>query len=162
MARAIAAAQTILNRMACFIADTSAESPADSQGRKIARRENCLREWHPRQEIGTGKNTSQPLLGWQGAFPAVTRPRTTLAQPFFPGGVVRIMDHRFSQSPAIRILVVEDFRPFRALIRSLLGENGQFQVLGEASDGLEAVEKAQRLGPDVILMDIGLPKLNGL
>jgi chemotaxis response regulator CheB len=52
------------------------------------------------------------------------------------------MDHRFSQSPAIRILVVEDFRPFRALIRSLLGENGQFQVLGEASDGLEAVEKA--------------------
>ena len=72
------------------------------------------------------------------------------------------MDHRFSQSPAIRILVVEDFRPFRALIRSLLGENGQFQVLGEASDGLEAVEKAQRLGPDVILMDIGLPKLNGL
>ena len=71
------------------------------------------------------------------------------------------MDHRFSQSPAIRILVVEDFRPFRALIRSLLGENGQFQVLGEASDGLEAVEKAQRLVPDVILMDIGLPRLNG-
>jgi DNA-binding NarL/FixJ family response regulator len=71
------------------------------------------------------------------------------------------VDPRFSRSPAIRILVVEDFRPFRTLIRSLLGENGQFQVLGEASDGLEAVEKAQRLIPDVILMDIGLPRLNG-
>ena len=63
---------------------------------------------------------------------------------------------------AIRVLLVEDFTPYRTFIRSLLGGNGYFEVVGEASDGLEAIQIAQQLGPDVILMDIGLPKLNGL
>ena len=60
------------------------------------------------------------------------------------------------------ILLVEDFRPVRAIITSLLDGNPDLRVIGEASDGVEAVAKAQELRPDVVLMDIGLPKLNGL
>jgi DNA-binding NarL/FixJ family response regulator len=62
----------------------------------------------------------------------------------------------------MRILVVDDFEPYRNLVVSLLNENPSLQVLGEASDGLDAVAKARQLRPDLILMDIGLPKLNGL
>jgi len=58
--------------------------------------------------------------------------------------------------------VVEDFRPFRSFISLLLSENPNLDVICEAEDGQEAVEKAQQLKPDVILMDIGLPKLNGI
>jgi len=61
-----------------------------------------------------------------------------------------------------RILLVEDFEPYRALTTSLLSQNSEFNVIGEAEDGLQAIEKAQELRPDLILMDIGLPKLNGL
>jgi DNA-binding NarL/FixJ family response regulator len=61
-----------------------------------------------------------------------------------------------------RILVVEDFAPFRRFICSTLATRPGIQVVGEAVDGLEAVEKAVDLKPDLILLDIGLPTLNGL
>jgi DNA-binding NarL/FixJ family response regulator len=63
---------------------------------------------------------------------------------------------------SVRILVVEDFPPFRQFICSMLGERNDLQIIGEAADGLEAVQKAVELKPDLILMDIGLPSLNGL
>jgi len=63
---------------------------------------------------------------------------------------------------SIKILLAEDSELYRRLVVSLLNENPAFQVRQEASDGLEAVAKAQELRPDVVLMDIGLPKLNGL
>jgi len=62
----------------------------------------------------------------------------------------------------IRILVVEDFEPFRRLVRRHLEQSPQFQVIGEVADGLEAVHKAKELQPDLVLMDIGLPTLNGM
>ena len=65
-------------------------------------------------------------------------------------------------APAITILVVEDSRPYRSFIASLLREHSGWSVVGEVSDGLEAVAKAQQLRPDLVLMDIGLPGLNGL
>jgi DNA-binding NarL/FixJ family response regulator len=61
-----------------------------------------------------------------------------------------------------RVLVVEDFDAYRDVVTSLINRQTTFQVIGEAVDGQEAVEKAQLLKPDVVLMDIGLPKLNGL
>jgi DNA-binding NarL/FixJ family response regulator len=62
----------------------------------------------------------------------------------------------------MRILVVDDFEPYRQLVVSLLDKDPGLEVVGEASDGLDAVAKAQQLRPDLILMDIGLPNLNGL
>jgi DNA-binding NarL/FixJ family response regulator len=63
---------------------------------------------------------------------------------------------------SIRVLVVDDYEPFRRVVCSRLESRPDFEVIGEASDGLEAVEKAQVLKPDLILLDIGLPSLNGI
>jgi DNA-binding NarL/FixJ family response regulator len=58
-------------------------------------------------------------------------------------------------------LVVEDFEGFRRLICSILQQRDGFQIT-EASDGLEAIQRAQEQAPDLILLDIGLPRLNGM
>jgi DNA-binding NarL/FixJ family response regulator len=60
------------------------------------------------------------------------------------------------------VLVVEDYEPFRRFICSMLGKTPQFQIVGEVSDGLQAVQKAEELQPDLILLDIGLPTLSGI
>jgi len=61
-----------------------------------------------------------------------------------------------------RTLIVEDHEGLRALLRSLLENETQCVVVGEASDGLQAVQTAQELQPDLILLDLSLPKLNGM
>ncbi len=61
-----------------------------------------------------------------------------------------------------RALVVDDYEPFRRFVCSILDVNPELQVIGEASDGLEAVGKAKVLQPDLIVLDIGLPTLNGI
>jgi DNA-binding NarL/FixJ family response regulator len=65
------------------------------------------------------------------------------------------------QSP-VRIIVVEDFQPFRSFICSTFSKTPELHVICEASDGLEAVRQAEELHPDLILLDIGLPSLNGI
>ena len=62
----------------------------------------------------------------------------------------------------ISVLVVDDHESFRKLIASMLQQSEDFQIIGQALDGLEAVQKAEELQPDLILLDIGLPKLNGM
>ena len=62
----------------------------------------------------------------------------------------------------IRILVVEDFEPWRRFISAAIEQEPQLLLICEASNGLEAVQKAKELKPDLILLDIGLPKLNGI
>jgi DNA-binding NarL/FixJ family response regulator len=62
----------------------------------------------------------------------------------------------------IRVLLVEDFEPFRQFIASTLQKRRQLHVISEVSDGLDAVQKAQELQPDLIVLDIGLPRLNGI
>ena len=64
--------------------------------------------------------------------------------------------------PRLRILVVEDYEPFRRLIRMELEQRAEFLIIGEVSDGVEAVQQAQKLQPELILLDIGLPRLNGI
>lgn len=63
---------------------------------------------------------------------------------------------------SVRVLVVEDFEPFRRAVRSMLGKCSDLQIIAEASDGLEAVRKAKELQPDLILLDVGLPTLDGI
>src|ERR1700687_188153 len=62
----------------------------------------------------------------------------------------------------VRILGADDYEPFRRFTRSKLEERTGFQIVGEAADGLEAVRKAEELRPDLIVLDIGLPTLNGI
>jgi DNA-binding NarL/FixJ family response regulator len=61
-----------------------------------------------------------------------------------------------------RVLLVDDYAPFRHLVRSTLLKQPELEVIGEALDGLEAVQKALELQPDLILLDVGLPSLNGI
>jgi DNA-binding NarL/FixJ family response regulator len=64
--------------------------------------------------------------------------------------------------PTIRVLIVEDFVPFQHFMCSTLRKRPNIEVVGEVSDGQEAVQKAEELKPDLILLDIGLPTLNGI
>ena len=64
--------------------------------------------------------------------------------------------------PSIRVLVVDDHETFRQFICSTLGKKSGLRVVGQVSDGVEAVRKAEELQPDLILMDIGLPSLSGI
>ena len=64
--------------------------------------------------------------------------------------------------PLRRVLLVEDYETVREFICRELGQRPEFQVIGQAPDGLQAVRLAESLQPDLILMDLGLPKLNGL
>jgi len=68
----------------------------------------------------------------------------------------------FSSAGPVRILLVDDYEPFRRYVRSLLMKRAEWVVLSEVSDGLEAVQKAEELQPDLILLDIGLPTLSGI
>jgi len=65
-------------------------------------------------------------------------------------------------SPTVRVLLVDDFEEFRRYVASTLREQPGLQVIGEASDGVEAIQKAAELQPELIVLDIGLPRLNGL
>jgi hypothetical protein len=67
-----------------------------------------------------------------------------------------------SMAPSLHILLVEDFKPFRRFLCSALQEVPGLQIVGEVSDGLEAIHQAERLQPDLILLDIGLPTLDGI
>lgn len=64
--------------------------------------------------------------------------------------------------PSIRILIVDDFADWRRQVRELLQARPEWQVIAETADGLEAIQKAEELKPDLILLDISLPKLNGI
>jgi len=63
---------------------------------------------------------------------------------------------------AVRVLLAEDFLPFRQFVCSMLAERSDLRIIEEVSDGLEVVQKAAELKPDLILLDIGLPTMNGI
>lgn len=62
----------------------------------------------------------------------------------------------------IRVLLVDNHPMMRQGLRSIVTDYGHLEVVGEAGDGVEAVELAQRLNPDVVVMDINMPKMDGI
>ena len=63
---------------------------------------------------------------------------------------------------SIRVLVVDDVADLRGLFKLLLETDGRFEVVGEAGDGEEAIEQAARLTPDVVVLDVAMPRMDGI
>ena len=73
----------------------------------------------------------------------------------------RSIAYRGNNEVALRVLIVDDDSSFRALVRTLI-TNGHVKVVGEASDGEEAVRLVEKLTPDIVLMDVSMPKRDGV
>ena len=63
---------------------------------------------------------------------------------------------------AVRIIIADDYEPVRRAIRTMLARHEDWEVCGEAADGVEAIELARQLRPDIILADISMPNMNGI
>ena len=62
----------------------------------------------------------------------------------------------------VRVLLADDYEPWRHCVSALFLKHPDWKIVGEVSDGIEAVQKAQELRPDLVLLDLSLPKLNGV
>jgi pilus assembly protein CpaE len=71
-------------------------------------------------------------------------------------------DHDMSVTDVVTVLVVDDQLPFRLAARAVLRRTDGFELVGEASDGDEAIDAAAELSPRLVLMDINMPRLNGI
>ena len=63
---------------------------------------------------------------------------------------------------SVRVLVVDDYEPWHGFVSTTLRKEPELKIIGQVCDGLEAVQRAQQMQPDLILLDIGLPTLNGI
>ena len=62
----------------------------------------------------------------------------------------------------ITVILVDDFVPWRARVREMLDHHSNWDIIGEAGDGSEAVEKAVQLQPDIVILDLSMPRMNGI
>src|SRR5271169_1891148 len=74
---------------------------------------------------------------------------------------LKLADARTRTGP-VHVLLVDDFEIFRTLVAEILNKQPWYQIVGEAADGLDAVKKAEELQPGLVVLDMGLPGLNGL
>jgi DNA-binding NarL/FixJ family response regulator len=73
-----------------------------------------------------------------------------------------VMMNHLEEMKNVKILIVDDHEIFRRGLRALLEPYSDWQICGEAVDGLDAVDKCKPLGPDIVILDITMPRLNGL
>jgi len=64
--------------------------------------------------------------------------------------------------PPTRVLIADDHPLIRSGLRALLGREKEFEVVGEAADGYQALELVEQLKPDVVMLDVSMPRLNGI
>lgn len=72
------------------------------------------------------------------------------------------MNEGVCREKPVRILVADDYAPWRAQARAILQASPGLQVICEACDGKETIQKATDLQPDIVLLDVGMPILNGI
>jgi CheY-like chemotaxis protein len=111
-------------------------------------------------ESAPGEGTRVRLVAPCGAKPGpVAGPAVPTAEPI---GAARSNGHGHEASGALRIVLVDDHAEVRNAFRELLNRQPQFSVVGEGSNGFEAIAQAHTLRPDVILMDISMPHMDGI
>jgi len=67
-----------------------------------------------------------------------------------------------SETASKRILLIDDFAPYRTFISSILQEQPGYHIVGEAADGLKGVQRAEEAKPDLVVLDMDLRELNGI
>jgi len=82
--------------------------------------------------------------------------------PMTGGDSLDMDSKRSPDGEALRVLIVDDHALFRRGLQMVLASESDIEVVGEASDGTEAVEKAKSLRPDVVLMDVRMPRRSGI
>jgi DNA-binding NarL/FixJ family response regulator len=105
----------------------------------------------------------QLLKGWRRDEGLQLESEDYLSKPVEPTALVNLIEKLLDRvTRKIKVLVVDDHAIVRDGIRALLGVQKDMQVVGEAVDGQDALDKARKLLPDVVLMDIVMPVMNGL
>src|SRR5262249_21198526 len=103
------------------------------------------------KRIGRGLALCTPIWPYS-QFPAVG------SNDHEPFSAPRVRSGRLTQMNSYRVMVVDDYEPWRRYVRAALRKDPRWQIVGEAADGHEAIQKAGTLQPDLILLDISLPK----
>lgn len=105
----------------------------------------------------------QLLRGWRRGEGLQLEAEDYLVKPVEPESLVPMLERLLDKSTRkIKVLVADDHAIIRDGMRALLGVQKDMQVVGEAVDGRDALEKTRQLSPDVVLMDIVMPGMNGL
>jgi PAS domain S-box-containing protein len=107
-----------------------------------------------------GKGSRFTLTLPRNDLPGVAADRTE-AQRRDPGWQERLVYDSYNDK-SLRILIVDDHAVARAGLRELFGKRPKLQVVGEAASGVEAITQAVALQPDVIVMDVSMPQMNGI
>jgi signal transduction histidine kinase len=105
----------------------------------------------------SGKSIESQVAGGEGRTPLL---EAALRRPHEPGTATLAPDEAYVVTP-LRVMIVDDFEVVRKNLRSHLDQYDDLTVIGEASSGVQAVQLACALGPDVIVMDMHMPGLNG-
>ena len=108
----------------------------------------------PAGSVSGGLFRYRGIPGWRSVDNLTDYAACAVYLPSTPGGNLPVTD-------PIRILIADDHDLVRTAIASVLAEEPDFQVVGQASNGMEAITKTQRFRPDVIVMDLEMPRVDG-